>query len=63
VKILAMIVGAAILFTTAHVTIFATGGYGGSHAYITLAVAAGVAVASILVGRAWGEHRRTLAGS
>jgi hypothetical protein len=56
-----MVVGAAILFTTAHVTILATGGYGGSHAYITLAVAAGVAVASILVGRAWGEGRRTLA--
>jgi hypothetical protein len=61
VKILAMVVGAAILFTTAHVTILATGGYGGSHAYITLTVAAGVAVASILVGRAWGERRRTLA--
>jgi hypothetical protein len=61
VKTLSMVVGAAILFTTAHVTILATGGYGGSHAYITLAVAAGVAVASILVGRAWGEHRRTLA--
>jgi hypothetical protein len=61
VKTLSMVVGAAILFTTAHVTVLATGGYGGSHAYITLAVAAGVAVASILVGRAWGEHRRTLA--
>jgi hypothetical protein len=56
-----MVVGAAILFTTAHVTVLATGGYGSSHAYITLAVAAGVAVASILVGRAWGEGRRTLA--
>jgi hypothetical protein len=56
-----MVVGAAILFTTAHVTVLATGGYSGSHAYITLAVAAGVAVASILVGRAWGEGRRTLA--
>jgi hypothetical protein len=61
VKILAMAVGAAILFTTAHVTVLATGGYGGSHAYITLAVAAGVSVASILVGRAWSERRRTLA--
>jgi hypothetical protein len=61
VKILALVVGAAILFTTAHVTILAAGGYGGSHAYITLAVAAGVAVASILVGRAWGEERRALA--
>ena len=60
-KTLSMVVGAAILFTTAHVTILATGGYGGSHAYITLAVAAGVAVASILVGRAWAEHRKTLA--
>ena len=60
-KTLSMVVGAAILFTTAHVTVLATGGYGGSHAYITLAVAAGVAVASILVGRAWGEGRRTLA--
>ena len=53
-KILALIVGAAILFTTAHVSILATGGYGGSHAYIALGVAAGVAVASIVVGRAWG---------
>jgi hypothetical protein len=61
VKTLSIIVGATILFTTAHVTVLATGGYGGSHAYITLAVAAGVAVASILVGRAWGERRRTLA--
>ncbi len=60
-KTLAMIVGAAILLTTAHVTVLATGGYGGRTAYITLAVAAGVAVASILVGRAWGERRRTLA--
>ena len=60
-KTLSTVVGAAILFTTAHVTVLATGGYGGSHAYITLAVAAGVAVASILVGRAWGEGRRTLA--
>jgi len=47
VKTLAMIVGAAILFTTAHVSILATGGYGSSHAYISLGVAAGVAVASI----------------
>ena len=60
-KTLSMVVGVAILFTTAHVTVLATGGYAGSHAYITLAVAAGVAVASILVGRAWGEGRRTLA--
>jgi hypothetical protein len=53
-----MVVGAAILFTTAHVSILATGGYGGSHAYIALGVAAGVAVASIAAGRAWGEERR-----
>jgi hypothetical protein len=53
-----MIVGATILFTTAHVSILATGGYGGSHAYIALGVAAGVAVASIAAGRAWGEERR-----
>jgi hypothetical protein len=58
VKTLSMAVGAAILFTTAHVSILATGGYGGSHAYIALGVAAGVAVASIAAGRAWGEERR-----
>jgi hypothetical protein len=61
VKILAVLVGAVILFTTAHVSILATGGYGGPHAYITLGVAAGVAVASIAVGRAWAEKRRALA--
>jgi hypothetical protein len=61
VKILAMVVGAVILLTTAHVSILATGGYGGPHAYITLGVAAGVAVASIAVGRAWAEKRRALA--
>jgi hypothetical protein len=61
VKILAILVGAVILFTTAHVSILATGGYGGPHAYITLGVAAGVAVASIAVGRAWAEKRRALA--
>jgi hypothetical protein len=61
VKILAMVVGAAILFTTAHVSILATGGYGSSHAYIALGVAAGVVVASIAVGRAWGERRKPLA--
>jgi hypothetical protein len=61
VKILALIVGAAILFATAHVSILATGGYGASHAYIALGVAAGVAVASIAVGRAWGERRKALA--
>ena len=55
-KILALIVGAAILFTTAHVSILATGGYGSSHAFIALGVAAGVAVASIVVGRAWDER-------
>ena len=57
-KTLALIVGAGILFSTAHVSILATGGYGGSHAYIALGVAAGVAVASIAAGRAWGEERR-----
>jgi len=61
VKILAILVGAVILFTTAHVSILATGGYGGPHAYITLGIAAGVAVASIAVGRAWAEKRRALA--
>jgi hypothetical protein len=61
VKILALIVGAAILFTTAHVSILATGGYGSSHAFIALGVASGVAVASIVVGRAWDERRKTLA--
>jgi hypothetical protein len=53
-----MMVGAAILFTTAHVSILATSGYGSAHAYLALGVAAGVAVASIVVGRAWGEEKR-----
>ena len=57
-KILALIVGAALLFATAHVSILATGGYGSSQAYLALGVAAGVAMASIAVGRAWGEDRQ-----
>ena len=60
-KILAMIAGAGPLMTTAHVAILNSGGYGSSHAYITMGIAIAVAVASIAAGRAWGERRKAVA--
>src|SRR5262245_39923934 len=50
-----------ILAAVAHVTIQSTGGYGTPHSWVTMAVATGVAVASVFSGMAWTEGRHTIA--
>jgi hypothetical protein len=57
----AVIAGAAILATVAHVNIWATGGYGTPHSYVMMAVAVGVCFASVFSVMAWYAHRRALA--
>jgi hypothetical protein len=57
---IAFVVGVALLGTTAHATIIATGGYGSAHSYVTIAIAAGVGVSALAVGAAW-HGRRGLA--
>jgi hypothetical protein len=58
---LAIAIGALILTAVTHMTVVATGGYGSPHAYLAIAIAAGVAVGSILSGVAWSSERRSLA--
>lgn len=60
-RALSLIAGAGILLAVAHVTIMATGGYEGAHAYLTLAIAFGVACGSVCCGMAWAGNRRSLA--
>ena len=54
---LAIIVGALIIGAATHVTIEATGGYGADHAPLAVAIACGVIVGAICVGRAFAERR------
>lgn len=58
---LAIIVGALIIGAATHVTIEATGGYGTPHAPLAIAIACGVIVGAVCVGRAWAERRWILA--
>jgi hypothetical protein len=60
-RVLAIVGGLLILTCVAHVTIQSTGGYGTPHSLLTLAVAAGVGVASVCSGLAWTAERHTLA--
>jgi hypothetical protein len=57
----ACLVGALILAAVAHVNVAATGGYGTAHSYLALAIAAGVALGAVIIGKAWSERRRGLA--
>jgi hypothetical protein len=54
---LAIFVGALIIGAAAHVSIAASGGYGALAAPLQLAVALGLIVGAICVGRAWRECR------
>ena len=56
----ATLAGVGILGATAHTTVQATGGYSSEHAPVVLAVAIGVAVGAICIGRAFREHRFAL---
>ena len=53
----AFVVGAALLAATAHATIAAGGDYGSAHSFVTIAIAAGVAVAALVIGAAWSGER------
>ena len=57
-RLLAIGAGAAILATVAHVNITVTGGYGTPHSWVTIAVAGGVAVGSLVSPVAWLSSRR-----
>ena len=52
-RCLALAAGALILAAVAHVTVIYTDGYGTPHAWVTLAVAFGVACGSVFCGMAW----------
>ena len=58
---ISLVVGVGLLGATAHATIAATGGYGSAHSFVTLAIAAGVAVAALVIGAAWSGERCGLA--
>lgn len=60
-RILALVAGVLILSALAHVAVIATGGYGTPHSYLTLAIAFGVAIASICSGASWSAGRNMLA--
>jgi hypothetical protein len=61
VRVVAGLVGLGVLAAAAHVTIASSGGYGSSHAVLTLAIAAGVGVGATVIGGAWSQGRRGLA--
>lgn len=54
----AFFAGMFLLGATAHVTISATGGYWQPVAVLTMAIALGVGVGAIAIGRAWNEQRK-----
>lgn len=58
---LAVIAGALLIGAAAHVAIMATGGYEGPTAPITAAVAFGLVVGAVCIGRAWRERRFVVA--
>jgi hypothetical protein len=62
-RAIAIVLGALLLATGAHVTIEATGGYGTPHSYVTMAVAAGVGGGSIFAGMAYAARRQLLTAS
>ena len=61
IKILATLAGLGLLGATAHVTVAASGGYASEHAPVVIAVAIGVAVGSVCIGKALSERRYVLA--
>jgi hypothetical protein len=61
-RIVAVFFGVGILAAVANTAVLATGGYFTPHAYVTLAIAAGVAFGSVVSGMAWTHRRCALAG-
>ena len=60
-RLVAILAGAAMLAAVAHVTVLATSGYGTPHAWLTWAVAVGVACGSWFCGRALWSGRTFVA--
>jgi len=60
-RILAMFTGAMLLAASAHDIIVHAGGYGTPHAYITMALAAGIAIGSLAIGSTVSDRRYGLA--
>ncbi len=60
-RVLAGMIGGAVLAAAAHVTIVSSGGYGSAHAMLTIAIAAGVGVGAMIIGDAWSQARHGLA--
>lgn len=60
-RYLAMFIGALVIGAATHVTIHATGGYESAHAPLAIAIACGIAIGSICIGRAWSDRRWALA--
>lgn len=60
-KVVAFIVGLALLGATAHVTIAHTGGYGTPHSVLTLAIAGGIGIGALCIGAAWADGRAAVA--
>jgi hypothetical protein len=60
-RLLAAIVGLAIIACVANAAIMASGGYGTTAAPLMMALAAGLAVGSLAIGVAWHDGRRAVA--
>ena len=60
-KLIAFLVGLALLAATAHVTIESAGGYGTPHAVLTMAIAAGVGIGALAIGGAFAAERKAVA--
>lgn len=61
-RALAVLVGIALLTATAHVTVLATGGYyDNPHAILVMAIAGGVGLGALCLGRTWVDRRYFLA--
>ena len=60
-RLLAVLVGLALLAATAHVTVLATGGYNDPHAVLVIAITAGVGVGALCIGQAFAQRRFTVA--
>jgi hypothetical protein len=61
VRAVAIATGAIILAAVTHVNIETGSGYGTPHAWLMLAIAAGVGVSAFVTGHAWDSDRRWLA--
>ena len=60
-RFLAILVGAGIIAAATYVTIESTGGFSAAHAPLAIAIACGVIIGAVCIGRAWSENRKLLA--